>query len=85
VTSSDGTNWVGRVSTNGPLGSVVYANGQFVALSNGGNIVTSADGITWIQHPSGTQQGLTSIAYGNGLFVAVGQASGYWPYGPPVQ
>jgi len=34
--------------------------------------MTSTDGVTWTRRSSGTVSGLSSVAYGNGKFVAVG-------------
>jgi hypothetical protein len=47
---------------------VVYANDLWVAV--GGRIVTSRDGVNWVQRQSGTS--LAAVAFGNGQFVAVG-------------
>jgi len=33
----------------------------------------SPDGETWVKRPSGTQDSLSGIAYGNGHFVAIGR------------
>ena len=59
------------------LSAVAYGNGQFVAVGFGGTIVTSTDGVSWVQRESGTQNYLKGVAYGNGQFVAVGD--GYDP------
>src|SRR3989442_53295 len=80
--SADVVNWVQRPSrtqTNYFKG-VAYGNGQFVAVgyyvapSVGGlaqTILTSSDGVTWVQRQSGMEGGLEVIGYGNGQFVAV--------------
>ena len=41
-----------------------------------GIILTSVDATNWVQRLSGTSNGLSSIAYGNGQFVAVGGIHG---------
>jgi hypothetical protein len=45
-------------------------NGRFFAL--GGTIETSGDGINWTRVAEGFNHPLISIAYGNGMYVAVG-------------
>jgi hypothetical protein len=52
--------------------SVTFANGTFAAVTANGNVVTSADGLSWTSHPALAGTWLVSIAYGNGLWVAVG-------------
>ena len=37
-----------------------------------GTLLTSTDGINWVQRQAGTPYHLSSVAYGNGRFVAVG-------------
>jgi hypothetical protein len=80
VTSTDGVNWVQRQSTQTPLKSIVYGNGQFVAVSDfDTTMLTSADGANWEPRlPSGQSwngyAGLSGIAYGDGRYVAVGRA-----------
>jgi hypothetical protein len=54
--------------------SVIFGNGQFVAIGTFGTedrIFTSFDGTTWTIKNSGTTD-LVSVGYGNGRFVAVG-------------
>ncbi len=86
--STDGLNWVdSQASWSGILlNSIAYGNGYFVAVGGGQEyfvggdwfvhrpapILISADGVTWVQRQSGTETGLSAIAYGNGHFVAVG-------------
>jgi hypothetical protein len=79
--STDGITWTARtanVSTN-LLYHAVYANSLFVVVGNGasngtGGITTSPDGITWTKRTVSSTLGvrLTSIAYGNGYFLAGG-------------
>jgi hypothetical protein len=58
--------------------AVTYGNGMFVAV-NGGFLLTSSDGITWIETASGPALGaFWDVAYGNGIFVAVGGKFNYW-------
>ena len=90
VTSTDGVHWVARsmVVTNGPITSVTYGNGLFVAQSSygvsvdgqivcGGVLYTSTEGINWVQAPAqsvpfSTATRINAISYGDGQFVAVG-------------
>ncbi len=60
--------------------SVTYLIGEFIAFGNGG-LLTSPDGITWTKRSTGATSIIDfptfgSIVYGNGLFLAVGVASG---------
>ena len=74
-----------HAGTNSELYGIAYGNGQFVAvgvtatiggtvvLGYTGTIVTSTDGVSWIQPQSGTQSPLQGIAYGKGQFVVVNE------------
>ena len=74
--SRDGVYW--NTTTQGTgldaWKGVAYGNGKFVACPTASNAMVSSDGITWasqdiISNPSSSP--CNSIAYGNGLFVAV--------------
>lgn len=80
-TSVDGSTWTG-VALSGSLAtrlwqSVWFANDRFIVFSNPldlsdtGFTMSSADGTTWVAGtlPAGSQW--TSVAYGNGVYVAV--------------
>jgi len=54
--------------------SVAFANGTFAAVTNQGNLLISADGLTWSSKPLAAGTWLLSITYGNGLWVVVGDA-----------
>lgn len=81
TTSTDGITWTARtagVGTN-QLYSVSYLNGNFIAVGVGagggtGGVTTSTDGITWTKRttPATTSATLSSVTYGNGYYVAVG-------------
>jgi hypothetical protein len=66
--------WTQRASVadNGLYG-VAYGNGLFVAVGDGGTILTSPNGVSWTEQASGTSNSLYGVAYGNGTFVAVGK------------
>lgn len=85
ATSADGITWVG----NGGIPwsrwtKVIYAGGQFVAITNQNTApynevcATSPDGITWTSRI--ITQVMDYIAYGNGVYVAMG---GYFVYTSP--
>ena len=72
-TNGDITNWQQVTNTNNFIG-VAYGNGQFVATRSNG-VHYSNDGITWnATNPVGFVGG--KIAFGNGLFVTVGNSGG---------
>jgi len=78
ATSTDGITWTQRTSSFGTssINYVAYgADGYWVASGEGGKIATSTDGITWTQRTSGTSNDLTSVAYGNGLWL-IGESGG---------
>src|SRR5690349_16795537 len=60
--------------TNTFFSGSVYANGRFVLAGSGqdGGIFTSADGLTWNPASTNIPNQLTSVTYGNGVYVAVG-------------
>jgi hypothetical protein len=67
-------NWTWRnplPSGNRPRG-LAFGAGQFVAVGDEGLVLTSADGVNWIQRQSGTSNQLSAVTYGQGQFVAVG-------------
>ncbi len=65
-------NWHVRTVSASLYGGLGYGNGVFVAVGDAGEILTSADGVTWTARTSGTTENLTAVAYGNGRFMAVG-------------
>jgi len=82
VDSTDGVNWTERGPGTGVcLIDVAYGNNTFVAMggSGGGRIdpvlLTSIDGITWLENVEVNYlyPMLSAVAFGNNTFVAVGQ------------
>jgi len=74
--STNGVDWVGA---NGPAGSwtgVTFGAGRFVAVGSDGRISTSTDGVDWRTTWEHSRFDFTSIAYGNGRFIAVDQRQG---------
>lgn len=57
---------------NDAIWGVTYANGTFAAVTDQGNLLTSADGLTWSNQAIDPGIWLVSIAYGDGLWVVVG-------------
>lgn len=79
ITSPDAITWTERANPkNVALHGVRYLNGLWIAVGDydGSDtyIVTSPDGITWTEraNPGTANKTLKSIAYGAGLYVAVG-------------
>ncbi|GKU79846.1 pyocin knob domain-containing protein [Paenibacillus sp. L3-i20] len=74
MTSTDGINWTLRTSHFG-WWTPFYANGLFVAVTSnataGYRAMTSPDGINWTLRATPADIGWGSIAYGNGIYVAV--------------
>jgi hypothetical protein len=80
--SADGAAWAPASPALPPGDSfedVAYGEGLFVAVGTsvegtqyGGLVATSADGVAWTHRDSATSRALTGVAYGNGVFVAVG-------------
>ncbi|QTN32007.1 hypothetical protein HZ994_06580 [Akkermansiaceae bacterium] len=65
--------WVSRTSASTQsLSSVAFGAGLYVAVGDGGAIVTSPDAVAWSPRTSGTTAPLRGICFGAGQFVAVG-------------
>ncbi|MFQ2147420.1 hypothetical protein ACK33U_02225 [Aeromonas jandaei] len=75
--STDGKSWTSRtLQTTTDQVSIAYGNGKFVILSKShATIHWSADGLTWATATL-PQTGYLSLAFGNGVFVAVGPNKG---------
>lgn len=56
----------------GCLRAVTYGGGHFVSVGYSGTVLTSVDGLSWVQQPNGIESTLNDVAYGSGSFVAVG-------------
>ena len=52
---------------------VIHDGQRFVAVGDGGAVLTSPDGASWTRWDSGTDRHLFGLAHGKGLFVAVGR------------
>ncbi|MEY2499752.1 MAG: hypothetical protein QOI07_86 [Verrucomicrobiota bacterium] len=65
------SHWAVKASnSSSSLNAVVFGNGLFVAVGDGGVIVTSPDGEAWTPRASGSTDRLPAVAFGNGRFVA---------------
>ena len=75
LSSSDGSNWT-RVSTN--LGHGMHVHGfayganKFIAVGEGGAILSSTDSLTWTNTTGGSASSNRNVIFANGVFVAVG-------------
>jgi hypothetical protein len=81
LSSRDGVDWTGHLlaSSNNAFyaaTSIAWGGGTYVAAGYGGALLTSPDVIHWTPQWSGVAQGLLSVVYGKGRFVAVGGSSG---------
>jgi hypothetical protein len=77
-TSPDGLTWTRADGGWGPLLSITFQGGRFLAGSTSGNakyLVTSADGRTWEHGPEFSIWAVSGITYGKGRYV-VGTAGG---------
>ncbi|HAB19948.1 MAG TPA: hypothetical protein DCE44_26395, partial [Verrucomicrobiales bacterium] len=68
----DHWHWRNPLPTSLQLHDVAFGGGQFVAIGNGGWIVSSINGQDWTARSSGLQGWLNGIAYGDGSFLAYG-------------
>lgn len=66
--------WTRRAPPPGSnaLNGVACAPDSLVAVGNAGTMLRSADGLSWLASPSGTNVTLSAVAHGGGTFVAVG-------------
>ena len=74
--SNDSINWKSvNSNTNRHLKDVTFGNDIFVAVGNGGTIVTSGDGETWSLQTNGTCcEHLAGVTYGKNIFLSVGDS-----------
>ena len=75
--SMDGSRWLSQTTPSQVfLNDVIYAQDKFVAVGGNGTIISSTNGIHWVNRtPDSTTAQLRGITYGNGAFVAVGTSS----------
>jgi photosystem II stability/assembly factor-like uncharacterized protein len=71
--SSNMKDWtVNRTENTPSLNSVIWTNGKFVAVGEGGAILNSTDGLSWTQVTSGTSQTLLSLIWDGNRYIACG-------------
>ena len=68
----DNWRWRNPKPQGNTINGIEYGNGIFVAVGEGGTVLTSSDGGTWTLGNSKTYSDLNSIIYDNDVFVAVG-------------
>ncbi len=73
-TSGDGMGWSMRMLPSGStsLHGVARSPSAWVAVGDGGTVLSSPDAITWTKRDSGTTSDLRSVTWDGSLFVAVG-------------
>ena len=70
-TSEDGEIWVKRI-TGSRITSATYGNGKYIAVSNGGKVYSSADGVNWNYITLSNTQDYNRIRYVNNVFIIAG-------------
>lgn len=78
ATSPDGATWTLRLSAvQRTWRDFAYGAGRYVGVGDGGTYVNSVDGASFVvgTSPAGSSANLNGVAYGNGLFVAVGSGA----------
>jgi hypothetical protein len=76
IVSTNGQDWT---AASGPIGTwtaLTFGGGRFVAVSSAGQIDTSTNGTQWTQVWDHANYDFTSVAYGNGHYVAADSALG---------
>ena len=68
----DDWRWRNPLPQGDHLRGVTCANGRFIAVGLSGSMVTSTNGVNWARIAMDPGISLWSVAYGNGVFVAVG-------------
>jgi len=79
-TSADnGVTWATRTTANSEdIGSVIYANGKFLAVGWAGSAQSSVNGIAWTNIVSPMNEYLRSVSFLNGKYIAVGWLGGVY-------
>src|SRR5687767_2382018 len=75
--SANGAEWeVATSPTNSRLRSVVFANGNYIAVGDYHTVLSSPDGLDWqLRHTDPAGPPLFDVASGNDVYVAVGYNS----------
>jgi hypothetical protein len=73
ITSTDGVHWIPIPRLQWHFfEDVSFVNGAFVAVGDGGLVMSSVDGLNWERHVTPTDVNLRDITYGQGRFLIVG-------------
>ncbi len=72
----DGVTWSDEQTGGAPLSSVAYGAGVFVAVGNGGRVMSSSDGQRWTDAELGLS-GTEGVFFGDGQFHVAADSS-YW-------
>jgi hypothetical protein len=81
--------WRTPEGTGRNLHAIAFGLGRFIAVGDGGTIVTTVDGLEWQPVDSGAFEGLRAVRFLNNQFVAVGEFGAvyvsldgfaWWPY-----
>lgn len=71
--SINGVNWnIAAIPTTNRLFGIAYGNSTFVAVGNGGTLITGTIPGAWTNRSTGTINHLAAVAYGTDAFVVVG-------------
>jgi len=76
MVSTNGQSWTATSGPAGPWTALSFGDGRFEAVSSAGQIDTSTNGTQWTQVWNHSNYDFTSVAYGNGHFVATDSALG---------
>ena len=76
LVSSNGRSWAPVTGPAGPWTALTFGGGRFVAVSSSGQIDTSTNGMQWTPAWHHGNLDFTSVAYGDGHFVAGDSALG---------
>lgn len=83
-TSPDGQTWTERIVPYSVVSdwllSVAFGNNLFVSVTLDGNIISSADGITWTLTTVLAPASWRGVTFGEDIFVAVAQSASVSPY-----
>jgi hypothetical protein len=52
--------------------TIAFGEGRFVVMGGYGILLTSTNGLDWVEQPLGSEVWFTKVIYGNGRFVALG-------------
>jgi hypothetical protein len=73
--SYDGLTWTAVTMPSADYSAVTWGNNRYVAIGFGTSAAYSLDGVTWTASTLPRSQGWESVAYGGGVFVAVGETT----------